>query len=246
VTVNVRIGKPKADRPKLEVGVLCQAAYDVETKVTRSDDTDYRRETHYRDLFEEWPPFDPSLPEQSITVRVPEDAPFTYRGTAFGFSWSALAREKRRWFQSDAGRVAVLEVLPRLAAGGEPRGAADLHGRPRLTARFVVESGGVNRRPAYRVCRQAGVLNPPSPGCSGDLPTVLGISPAIGPPFSAPAGVWSVRLAPSSSTPTQLSGVRPWTCAPAGAAGSSAIAATAATAAISALQRRRADLLSVI
>ena len=112
VTVNVRIGKPKADRPKLEVGVLCQATYDVETKVTRSDDTDYRRETHYRDLFEEWPPFDPSLPEQSITVRVPEDAPFTYRGTAFGFSWSALAREKRRWFQSDAGRVAVLEVLP--------------------------------------------------------------------------------------------------------------------------------------
>jgi hypothetical protein len=45
-------------------------------------------------------------------VRIPEDAPFTYRGTAFGFNWSALAREKRRWYQSDAGRVAILEVMP--------------------------------------------------------------------------------------------------------------------------------------
>jgi hypothetical protein len=112
VTVRVRIGKPRADRPKLEVGVLCQAFYDVETKSTTSGDTDYGRETRYLDLFEEWPQFDPSLPEQSFAVRVPEDAPFTYRGGAFGFSWSALAREKRRWFQSDAGRIAVLEVMP--------------------------------------------------------------------------------------------------------------------------------------
>jgi hypothetical protein len=111
VTVEVRIGKPKADRPKLEVGVLCQAFYDVEEKSTASDG-DYRRRTNHVNLFEEWPEFDPSLSEQSFTVRVPEDAPFTYRGTAFGFVWMALAREKRRWYQSDAGRVATLEVMP--------------------------------------------------------------------------------------------------------------------------------------
>jgi hypothetical protein len=112
VTVDVRIGKPKAGRPELEVGVLCQAFYDVETTTTSSGDTDHRRNTNRVDLFEEWPPLDPSLAQQSFKVRVPEDAPFTYRGTAFGFTWSALAREKRRWYQSDAGRVARLEVMP--------------------------------------------------------------------------------------------------------------------------------------
>jgi hypothetical protein len=33
---------------------------------------------------------------------------------------------------------------------------------------------------------------PPSPGASDEFPTVLGISPAIGPPFAASAGVESV------------------------------------------------------
>lgn len=112
VRVDVHIGKPKAERPKLEIGVLCQAFYDVEETVRTSDDTDYRRRTNYVNMFEHWPELDPSLPEQSFTVRVPEDAPFTYRGSAFGFSWSALAREKRRWYQSDAGYVATLEVMP--------------------------------------------------------------------------------------------------------------------------------------
>jgi hypothetical protein len=112
VTVQVRIGKPKAERPKLEVGVICQAFYDVEEAVRTSDDTDYRRTTKYVYMFEEWPAFDPSLPEQSFTVRVPEDAPFSYHGSAFGFKWMAIAREKRRWYQSDAAHAATLEVMP--------------------------------------------------------------------------------------------------------------------------------------
>src|SRR5262245_49960486 len=33
VTVQVRIGKPKTGRPKLEIGVVCQAFYDVEETV---------------------------------------------------------------------------------------------------------------------------------------------------------------------------------------------------------------------
>jgi hypothetical protein len=112
VTVRVHIGKPKAERPMLEIGVLCQAFYDVEETVRTSDDTDYRRNTKYVYMFEEWFPFDPSLPEQSFTTRVPEDAPFSYHGSAFGFKWMAIAREKRRWYQSDAGHVATLEILP--------------------------------------------------------------------------------------------------------------------------------------
>jgi hypothetical protein len=38
--------------------------------------------------------------------------------------------------------------------------------------------------------------NPPSPTVSGAFPTVLGISPEMGPPFAAAAGVESVRFAP--------------------------------------------------
>lgn len=115
LTVTVRIGEPKDKRPKLEVGVLCQAYYDIETTHTDAADTsntEYRRETSHATLFEEWPQIDPSAAEQSFTVQIPDDAPFTYRGSAFGFKWSAFAREKRRFFQSDAGRVARLEVLP--------------------------------------------------------------------------------------------------------------------------------------
>ena len=110
LTVALRIGKPKAERPKLEVGVLCQAFYAVETK--RPGESSYRREVNHVNLFEEWPPFDRAESVQTFTVRIPENAPFTYRGKAFGFNWSALAREKRRFFQSDAGRVARLEVMP--------------------------------------------------------------------------------------------------------------------------------------
>lgn len=112
ISLVVRIGKPKSERPKLEIGFLCQAVYVVETRKPGSSGSDYRREVYRTDVFEDWPAFDPAAPLQTVSIRVPEDAPFTYRGTAFGFTWSALAREKRRWYQSDAGRVAVLEVLP--------------------------------------------------------------------------------------------------------------------------------------
>lgn len=111
--MHVRIGKPKAERPKLEVGVTCQLFYKVETRQTRSSGgTDMRTVTNCIHMFQEWPPFDPGLSEQSFTVRIPEDGPWSYDGKAFGFIWSAVAREKRRFYQSDAGRVAYLEVMP--------------------------------------------------------------------------------------------------------------------------------------
>jgi hypothetical protein len=71
VTVTVRIGKPRAERPKLEVGFFCNAFYDVEEAVRSSDDTDYRRRTKLASMFEERPRIDPSLPEQSFTVPRP-------------------------------------------------------------------------------------------------------------------------------------------------------------------------------
>ena len=113
VTVHVRIGKPKSERPKLEVGLSCQLFYKVETRSRNSSGgTDVRTTTNYIDMFEQWPPLDPGLSEQSFTVPVPEDGPWSYDGKSFGFLWMAVAREKRRFYQSDAGRVAYLEVMP--------------------------------------------------------------------------------------------------------------------------------------
>src|SRR5204862_2441374 len=70
-----------------------------------------------------------------------------------------------------------------------------------------------------RLCQQFAVVapKPPSPGASGAFPTVLGISPEIGPPLAAAAGVESVWFAPvivlSTCQESPSSGVIPWTCA---------------------------------
>jgi hypothetical protein len=82
-------------------------------------------------------------------------------------------------------------------AGGRVQGAALLRDGPACR---------------YGLAGQAGVSKPPSPIVSGELPTSCGIRPEIGPPLAAEAGVVSVRLAPSSATPTQRRGVMPWTC----------------------------------
>ena len=47
--------------------------------------------------------------EIPFELRLPTDA---YQGASFGFNWRVLAIEKRRFFQSDAGRIAYLEAMP--------------------------------------------------------------------------------------------------------------------------------------
>src|SRR5215831_6980036 len=65
-----------------------------------------------------------------------------------------------------------------------------------------------------------GAVKPPSPTVRGAFPTSRGISPVIGPPFVADAGVESVWFAPAllGTTLHCNSGVMPCTCAEAGAA----------------------------
>ena len=109
LSFDLRIGKPKAERPKLEVALQCQLYYHIETKEPGKS---YRREVNRINVVEERPEFDPSVPEQTIAVTIPKDAPFSYQGASFGFNWRVLAVEKRRFFQSDAGRIAYLEIMP--------------------------------------------------------------------------------------------------------------------------------------
>jgi hypothetical protein len=105
----LRIGKPKAERPKLVVAFQCRLYSHIETK---DPGESYRREVNHVAVFEERPEFDPSVAEQRFTVTTPKDAPFSYEGDSFGVHWRVLAVENRRWYQSDAGRIAYLEVMP--------------------------------------------------------------------------------------------------------------------------------------
>lgn len=112
LNVAVEIGDPDAGRDKLELGLMCQADYAVEY-VTRDSDgsRSTRRETRRATLFEDWPELDPGAASQTVTFRVPPDAPFSYDGSAFGFRWFVLAREAVR-LRSDPHRSARLLVLP--------------------------------------------------------------------------------------------------------------------------------------
>jgi hypothetical protein len=113
VTFTVRIGKPKSERPKLEVLFVCQVKYRVEIREPTSSTGEFKNVTRAKILFQEQPPIDPSLPEQSFTVTIPQDLPFSYyEDGVVKFEWFAVAKEKRRFFQSDAGREVYLEVLP--------------------------------------------------------------------------------------------------------------------------------------
>jgi ABC-2 type transport system ATP-binding protein len=133
----------------------------------------------------------------------------------------------------------VRDVRPRTARDGNKVMRSWLTGVGTVPGRLPSGRAAVC---GYGLAGQAGVSNPPSPIVSGALPTSLGIRPEIGPPFAADAGVVSVWSAPSSTMPTQRSGVMPWTCAMAGLAGSRAIPLATASATITALHRLRAVL----
>jgi hypothetical protein len=112
LNVTARIGRTRSERPKLEVMLACQAVYKVEVREPTSSTGEFKIRRYRRDVFVEPLAVDPSLPEQSFTLRIPDDAPFSYAGDAMGFEWFLVAKEKRRWYQGDAGRESYLEVLP--------------------------------------------------------------------------------------------------------------------------------------
>ena len=112
LTVGVEIGKPAPERETLEVGLMCQADYDLEVRTVDSEgDETYSRQTQTATLFEEWPALDTTAPNQRLEFQVPADGPFSYDGSAFGFRWFVVAREARR-LRSDPRRAARLQVLP--------------------------------------------------------------------------------------------------------------------------------------
>jgi len=110
LAVELRIGQPDPAR-ELTFGFVCQAAYDVEEEYRGNTGISTRRSTRRANLHDEWPEVDPSAATQTFALHVPPTAPFSYPGSALGFTWMVEVREARRW-RTDPSTVAVLEVLP--------------------------------------------------------------------------------------------------------------------------------------
>ena len=112
LVVTMAIEKPDASRDSIELGLLCQAAYAIETTRTDSDGSrSTMREIRNETLLEVWPPVDPAQATQTFEFVIPEDAPFTYYGGAFGFRWFVVAKEARR-LRTDPHRSTRIQVLP--------------------------------------------------------------------------------------------------------------------------------------
>ncbi len=99
-----------AGRRNLQLGLVCECAFDTQEG---DSDTGYHRRTRRAPAFERWQDLDSGRAEQTVRMRVPEDAPFSYRheGGAFGFEWKLVAREQRR-LRRDRSRELSLAVRP--------------------------------------------------------------------------------------------------------------------------------------
>lgn len=113
--ITVRVGKPSPDR-ELEAGLICVMSADEDVSDTDAEGhTTTSRETTRSNLLELLAPIDAAQATQTVTVQVPDGAPFSCphrgRGAALGFEWWVVVREPRR-MRRDPRREAAIQVLP--------------------------------------------------------------------------------------------------------------------------------------
>lgn len=102
VTVNVTTAESERD---VEVGIVCTETYATfmpSKRLTRSD-----RQLVDAVEYEHWQPLGA---EQSATLEIPADAPFSYAGKHLSFTWRVAARQRARG--PDPTRTQELNVLP--------------------------------------------------------------------------------------------------------------------------------------
>jgi len=97
--VTLSVSDPSAaERQRLEVGLTCIERWDYRNQSRSSSSvgsarTQSRRVTSSDTVFEEWVPAERSSVGESITFRIPPDAPFSHEGDCLSFSWMLSARE---------------------------------------------------------------------------------------------------------------------------------------------------------
>jgi hypothetical protein len=97
---------------QLEIGLVCTEYYAKESTTTDSDGTPIStRSTAAATSFETWLPIDNVVGVQSVSLAIPEQVPFSYKGSCLSFTWELVARGRRRR-RLDAQARHEITVLP--------------------------------------------------------------------------------------------------------------------------------------
>lgn len=102
VTVHIEITAPDEIDDRLEYGLVCIGWYDDQQRHHSSSGGGMGHSTHARRVaveavaWEQWVEAQRATGTQTMTFRVPPDAPFSYEGRCLSFAWRASAREPKR------------------------------------------------------------------------------------------------------------------------------------------------------
>lgn len=96
----------------LEVGLLCTESYDYRSTWTDDDGVDHdSRKTAEAVAHEEWRPVESVEGAQSVRLKIPAEAPFSYKGDCLSFKWEVVARG-RKSHRLDTRGTQQISVLP--------------------------------------------------------------------------------------------------------------------------------------
>jgi hypothetical protein len=96
----------------LEVGLLCTESYDYRSTWTDDDGVEHdSRKTAEAVAYEEWQPVESIAGVQSLRLRIPPEAPFSYKGHCLSFKWEVVARGRKR-HRLDTRVAHEVSVLP--------------------------------------------------------------------------------------------------------------------------------------
>lgn len=97
---------------ELEVGPVCTESYDYLDMWTDSDgEQQQSRKTAEAVAYEAWQPLESVMGAQSVRLRVPPEAPFSYRGECLSFKWEVVARGHKK-HALDTQAAQEVSVLP--------------------------------------------------------------------------------------------------------------------------------------
>jgi hypothetical protein len=96
---------------RIEIGIACDERYDTQARVYSRGVSTVVRQTGEATVHEEWQAVPRGAVEQTITLRVPDGAPYSYEGSCVSFGWRISARAVRP-LRKDARRDEPIWVDP--------------------------------------------------------------------------------------------------------------------------------------
>ena len=79
----------------LEVGLVCSELYDYVARAQTKGGTINILQTGQATAYEQWHAIEPGAGEQTLTIEIPRDAPYSYEGDCVSYAWRVSARRVR-------------------------------------------------------------------------------------------------------------------------------------------------------